>query len=265
MSKWIRFRRQDSQIVEFGKLSEGVEFENQQVNVCTGSLFDGAEPTDEVLDIQGLEILNPCLPGKMLGLWKNVRTAAEKQGLSIPDEPLYFLKSSNCFLPHLGEIRRPEYYDGRIIYEGELGVVIGKVCKGVSEAEAKDFIFGYTCVNDVTALTLIDKDPTFAQWCRAKSMDTFGAFGPSITTDINPEQLQVQTYYQGKMRQDYAISDLIFSPYQIVSLLSKDMTLYPGDLIACGTGSGVLPIKPGSTVAVHIDGLDPLSNTMAVV
>ena len=265
MSKWIRFRRQDSQLEEFGQLVDDVDLDNQRVNVCTGNLFDHAEATGEILDVENLQILNPCWPGKMIGLWKNVRSTAEKQGLSIPDEPLYFLKPTSCFLPHLGEIQRPDYYDGRIIYEGELGVVIGKTCKGVSELDAKGFIFGYTCVNDITAMSLIDKDPTFAQWSRAKSMDSFGAFGPSICTDVDPERLRVQTTYRGKIRQDYAISDLIFSPYQIVSLLSQDMTLYPGDLIACGTGDGVLPIKPGSTIEVHIDGLDLLSNTMAAV
>ena len=263
MSKWIRFRRQDSQLDEFGQLLDDVNLENQRVNVCTGNMFDHAEATSEVLDIGSLQILNPCWPGKMIGLWKNVRTTAEKQGLSIPEEPLYFLKPSSSFLPHLGEIQRPQNYDGRIIYEGELGIVIGKTCKGVSEENAGDYIFGYTCVNDVTALSLIDKDPTFAQWSRAKSMDTFGVFGPSISTKIDPQQLKVQTHYRGKLRQDYAISDLIFSPYQIVSLLSQDMTLCPGDLIACGTAGGVLPIKPGSTIEVHINGLDPLSNTMA--
>lgn len=265
MSKWIRFRRQDSQLEEFGQLLDDVDLENQRVNVFSGNLFEQAEATNEILDVGNLQILNPCWPGKMICLWKNVRSVAEKQGFSIPEEPLYLFKPSSCFLPHLGEIQRPEYYDGRIIYEGELGIVIGKTCKGVSAVDAKDFIFGYTCVNDITALSLIEKDPTFAQWCRAKSMDTFGVFGPSISTDVDPEQLHVQTNYRGKIRQDYSISDLIFSPYQIVSLLSQDMTLYPGDLIACGTGDGVLPIKPGSTIEVHINGLDPLSNTMAAV
>ncbi len=264
MSKWIRFRRQNSETEELGKLLDDVEFENQHVAVCSGELFNGAEPTDEVLPVSDLVLLTPCWPGKMIGLWKNVRSAAEKQGLTIPEEPLYFLKPNNCFLPHLGEIRRPDYYDGRIIYEGELGVVIGKTCRNVSVQEASDYIFGYTCVNDVTALTLIDKDPSFPQWCRAKSMDTFGAFGPSITTDIDVTQLRVQTLYRGKLRQDYPISDLIFSPQQIVSLLSQDMTLLAGDLIACGTGEGVLPIKPGNTIEVCIEGLDTLSNMMAV-
>ena len=263
MSKWIRFRRQDSQVDEMGKLLDEVDFGNQRVAVYVGELFDGAQPTEEILRVEDLTLLTPCWPGKMIGLWKNVRSAAEKQGLTIPEEPLYFLKRSNCYLPHLGQIQRPQYYDGRIIYEGELGVVIGKVCRAVSEQEAGDYIFGYTCVNDITALSLIDKDSTFQQWCRAKSMDTFGAFGPSICTDAEVEKLQVRTFYRGKLRQDYAISDLIFSPRQIVSRLSQDMTLFPGDLIACGTGGGVLPIKPDSTVEVCINGLDSLSNTMA--
>ena len=121
MSKWIKFRRRDSQVEEFGKLLDEVDFENQRVAVCSGELFDGAEPTDEILQVADLTLLTPCWPTKMIGLWKNVRAAAEEQGLEIPDEPLYFFKSSNSYLPHLGQIRRPESYDDRIIYEGELG------------------------------------------------------------------------------------------------------------------------------------------------
>ena len=94
-------------------------------------------------------------------------------------------------------------------------------------------------------------------------MDTFGAFGPSIETDVDLDSLTIRTIYRNKEMQNCLISDLIFSPHQIVSLLSQDMTLYPGDLIACGTGGGVLPIRPGTTVEIHIDGLDTLSNTMA--
>ena len=263
MSKWIRFRRQDSQLDEFGQLVDAVEFEQQRVNVCTGDLFDNPEATDEILQVADLVLLTPCWPGKMFGLWKNVGSAIKSQKLTIPEEPLFFLKTDNCYLPHLGEVRRPAYYDGRVIFEGELGVVIGKTCKQVSEADANDYIFGYTCVNHTTAPELIRKDPTFPQWCRAKSMDTFGAFGPSITTDIEPEQLRVQAFNRGKMRQDYAVNDFVFSPQQIVSLLSQDMTLFPGDLIACGTGDGVLLWKPGTSVDVRIEGLDTLSNTMA--
>ncbi|MBT5032317.1 MAG: fumarylacetoacetate hydrolase family protein [Proteobacteria bacterium] len=267
MAKWIRFKRQsstpNSAPVEFGQLIDDDSEAPGQVTVHTGDLFEGSKSTDEILQVNNLDLLTPCWPSKMIGLWNNVRSAAEKKGLAIPEEPLYFLKPSNCYLPHQGEIQRPDYYDGRIIYEGELGVVIGKTCRNVSESDAGDYIFGYTCVNDVTALTLIEKDPTFPQWCRAKSMDTFGAFGPSICTEIDADQLTVQTIYRNKVMQNYPISDLIFSPHQLVSLLSQDMTLFPGDLIACGTGDGILPIKPGKTVEVQIEGLDSLSNTMS--
>ena len=263
MSKWIRFRRQGSQSDEFGRLVDDVHFEKQRVNVCIGDLFDNNESTDEILKVKDLNLLTPCWPGKMFGLWKNVGSAIESQGLTIPEEPLFFLKTNNCYLPHLGMVRRPEYYEGKVIFEGELGVVIGKVCKQVSEAAADDYIFGYTCVNDTTAPELIRKDPTFPQWCRAKSMDTFGAFGPSISTDVDLDQMQVQTFNRKKMRQNYAISDFIFSPQQIVSALSQEITLFPGDLIACGTGDGILLWKPGTTVEVRIDGLDTLITTMA--
>ncbi|MFL2856148.1 MAG: fumarylacetoacetate hydrolase family protein [Pseudohongiellaceae bacterium] len=263
MSKWIRFRRQNSQLDEFGRLVDEVDFDEQRVKVCVGDLFDNNESTDEILKVKDLNLLTPCWPGKMLGLWKNVGSAIESQGLTIPEEPLFFLKTSNCYLPHLGEVRRPANYEGKVIFEGELGVVIGKVCKHVSEESADDYIFGYTNVNDTTAPELIKKDPTFPQWCRAKSMDTFGAFGPSISTKVDLNQMQVKTFNRGRIRQDYAVSDFIFSPQQIVSFLSQEMTLFPGDLIACGTGDGILLWKPGTTVEVRIDGLDPLTNAMA--
>jgi len=155
MSKWIRFRRQDSQLDEFGQLVDEIEFEQQRVSVCTGDLFDNPATTEEILTVADLNLLTPCWPGKMFGLWKNVGSAIKSQELTIPEEPLFFLKTDNCYLPHQGEVRRPEYYDGRVIFEGELGVVIGKACKQVSEADANDYIFGYTCVNDTTAPELI--------------------------------------------------------------------------------------------------------------
>lgn len=263
MAKWIRFKRHNSPLIEFGKLLEGDSVEQGQVTLYKGDMFDGAEPTDELWDVNELELLTPCWPSKMIGLWNNVRSTAEKKGLAIPPKPLYFLKSSNCYLAHRGEIQRPAYFEERIIFEAELGVVIGRNCRNVSEADAGDFIFGYTCVNDITAPTIIGEDPTFGQWCRSKSMDTFGAFGPSISTEVDVDQLVIQARYRDKIRQDYPASELIFSPVQLVSFLSQDMTLFPGDLIACGTAEGALPLKPGSTVEIHIEGLDTLINTMS--
>ena len=145
-------------------------------------------------------------------------------------EPLYFLKSPSAFLAHGETIRRPPSYSGNVVYEGELGIVIGKRCSNVTEDEAGDYIFGYTCVDDVTAADIISKDPTFAQWARAKSFDTFGVFGPVIATGLDPMDLSIRTVLDGKERQNYPVSDMIFPPHRLVSYLSRDMTLLPGDV-----------------------------------
>ena len=108
------------------------------------------------------------------------------------------------------------------IYEGELGVVIGTTCADVSASDVDDVIFGYTCVNDVTAFDIITEDESFPQWCRAKSFDTFAPVGPVIARGLDPDELTVQTRVGGKVRQDYAVSDMFFSPRQLVSLISRD-------------------------------------------
>jgi 2-keto-4-pentenoate hydratase/2-oxohepta-3-ene-1,7-dioic acid hydratase in catechol pathway len=140
-------------------------------------------------------------------------------------------------------------------------VVIGKTCKNIGVDEAAGAIFGVTCVNDVTALDLLTRDASFAQWTRAKSFDTFGIFGPVIACGLDWNALIVRTLVNGRERQNYPCSDMIFSPAQIVSSLSREMTLVPGDVIACGTSLGVLPIKPGTVVEVSIDGIGVLKNT----
>ena len=148
-----------------------------------------------------------------------------------------------------------------MVYEGELGIVIGRHCCAVSEAESQNHIFGYTCVNDVTAADLINKTPSFPQWTRAKSFDGFGAFGPTIATGLEPTALRVRTILNGEERQNYSLSDMIFPPLRLVSLISQDMTLVPGDVIACGTSVGVGTMRePRNTVEVSIEGIGTLSN-----
>jgi 2-keto-4-pentenoate hydratase/2-oxohepta-3-ene-1,7-dioic acid hydratase in catechol pathway len=138
--------------------------------------------------------------------------------------------------------------------------VIGKRAANVSEADAGQYIFGYTCINDVTAMDLIQKDPSFAQWTRAKSFDGFGVFGPVIATGVNPHELSVKTFLNGQERQNYPVRDIIFNPAQIVSHISRDVTLMPGDVICCGTSIGVGSMKPGSKIEIVIDGIGTLSN-----
>jgi 2-keto-4-pentenoate hydratase/2-oxohepta-3-ene-1,7-dioic acid hydratase in catechol pathway len=160
-----------------------------------------------------------------------------------------------------GVIRPPARYDGKTAYEGELGIVIGKTCSNVSTEEADEFIFGYTCVNDVTASDILNRDPTFPQWARSKGFDGSGPFGPVIATGIDPSNLVVRTILNGAERQNYPISDMIFSAQQLVSKLSHDMTLLPGDLIACGTSVGVGVMKEKvNTVTVAIGGIGELTN-----
>ncbi|HEY0218976.1 MAG TPA: fumarylacetoacetate hydrolase family protein, partial [Afipia sp.] len=138
---------------------------------------------------------------------------------------------------------------------------IGKRCSNASEDEAAKAIFGYTCVNDVTAADIISKDATFAQWVRAKSFDHFGPFGPAITVGIDPTKLHVRMILNGEERQNYPLSDMIFPPHKLVSMISHDMTLLPGDLICCGTSLGVGTIKePVNQMEVAIEGIGSLHN-----
>jgi len=207
-----------------------------------------------------VEVMTPTQASKMIGLWNNYRALAEKLGQAIPLEPLYFVKTANSYLAHGGTIRKPSSYSGKVVYEGELGIVIGKACNNADAKQAADAIFGYTCVNDVTALEILTRDATFSQWVRAKSCDTFGVFGPVIATGLEAEKLTVRTLLNGKERQNYPCSDMIFNPVQIVSMISHEMTLLPGDVIACGTSLGVGPMRDGCTVEIAIDGIGVLRN-----
>lgn len=229
--------------------------------VHQGDMFGLAVPTGERILLRDSRWLTPCEPTKMLALWNNFHAPATKNGWEIPPEPLYFSKTANSFCAHQQNIAAPRSYDGRVVYEGELGIVIGRTAKDLSVEQARQAIFGYCCVNDVTALDLIGADASFAQWTRAKNFDQFGVFGPVIATDFDPMAASVRTLLNGRERQNYPLSDMIFSPAQLVSRLSCDMTLLPGDVIACGTSLGVLPMRPGSEVEIVIDRIGCLKNS----
>ena len=251
MARWIRFEHQGQ--IGFGTL------DGATIRVHEGDMFEDPRPTGATLPLAEVKVLTPCTPSKMICLWNNFHALAARLGVAEPDEPLYFLKSPSAFLAHGETIRRPPSYSGNVVYEGELGIVIGRRCSNVSEAEAADHIFGYTCVDDVTAADLIPKNPTFAQWARAKSFDTFGVFGPVIATGLDPTGLSIRTVLDGQERQNYPVSDMIFQPHRLVSFLSRDMTLLPGDVIACGTSIGVSAMRgPRHTIEVAIEGVGTL-------
>jgi 2-keto-4-pentenoate hydratase/2-oxohepta-3-ene-1,7-dioic acid hydratase in catechol pathway len=253
MARWTRFEHAGQ--TGFGTLEDDV------ITVHEGDMFAAPVATSETLALDAVKVLTPCVPGKMVALWNNFHALARKLELTPPDEPLYFLKANSSFLATGETIRRPASYSGRVVYEGELGIVIGRTCRGVPEAAAGDHIFGYTCINDVTAVDLLNKDPTFAQWTRAKSFDTFGVFGPVIATGLDTAGLTIRTVLNGGERQNYPVGDMIFPPARLVSRISQDLTLEPGDVIACGTSLGVGSMKePSNTVEVTIEGIGTLTN-----
>lgn len=250
-SRWVRFR--DGAATRFGTL------EGERVRVCEGDLFGGAIATDRLLPLSGVQLLMPVQPTKVIALWNNFHALGEKLKLAAPAEPLYLIKSPNSYLDPGGTIRNPAC-GGKVVFEGELGIVIGKTCTQVPEQQALDHVLGYTCANDVTVADILNRDPSFAQWTRAKGFDTFCPFGPAVATGLDPARLVVRTTLNGELRQDYPISDMRFSVQQLVSLISQDMSLYPGDIILCGTSIGVGSMKPGSTVEVEIAGIGKLGN-----
>ena len=254
MPRWLRCEYQ-------GRTRIGT-LEGDQVTFYEGDLFNSPRPTQEKAPLSAVQLMTPTEPSKMVALWNNSKTNAAKLKLATPPEPLYFIKVPSSFAPGGVLIRRPRSFDGKVIFEGELGIVIGKRCKEVSESQAPQHIFGYTCINDVGAFEIIGKDASFAQWCRAKNFDTFTIIGPVVATGLDPAKLVIKTHLDGTERQNYPSTDLFFEPARLVSLISQDMALLPGDVIACGTSVGAGSMKPGARIEITIDGIGTLSNTM---
>jgi 2-keto-4-pentenoate hydratase/2-oxohepta-3-ene-1,7-dioic acid hydratase in catechol pathway len=254
MEHWVRFEQGGK--AGFGTLS------GDTIATHEGDMFNSPRATGQTVALSAVKLLNPVQPTKIVGLWNNFRAMAAKQGLAQPADPLWFIKSPSSILEPGGLIRRPRSYDGKIVYEGELGVVIGKKAQAVSEADAPSYIFGYTCCNDVTAAEILKKDASFDQWTRCKSFDTFGPFGPTVTTGLDPATLVIKTILNGEERQNIPVSDMWYGPTKLVSMISKDLTLLPGDIISCGTSIGVGSMKPGSKVEIRIDGIGSLHNSV---
>jgi len=255
MTSWIRFDAPDAG-GGFGMLV------NDRVLEYEGDLFGEARATGVERHLGDLVLTSPCLPGKVVALWNNFHALAAKLDKAPPEHALFLIKPSTSVIGPGQAVVRPASYAGKIAYEGELGIVIGRRCTNVEPEQAGAYIFGYTCINDVTAVELLGEDPNFAQWCRAKGFDTFCCIGPAVQTDFDWRSARVVTRLDGVERQNYPLADMIFSPAEQVSMLSRDMTLMPGDVIACGTSIGVGTIKDGATVSVSIDGIGTVSNVL---
>jgi 2-keto-4-pentenoate hydratase/2-oxohepta-3-ene-1,7-dioic acid hydratase in catechol pathway len=226
-------------------------------------MFAAPRATGRSLAADAFTLLNPCVPSKIVALWNNFHALAAKIGKPAPSHPLFFIKSATSVIGPGEPIKRPAGYAGKIVFEGELGIVIGKLAKDVPPSAAGEYIFGYTCVNDVTAMDLLFENGDFPQWSRSKSFDTFGCLGPVIATQFESAAANLVTRLDQVERQNYPLSDMIFPPHELLSRISHDVSLLPGDVIACGTSLGVGSIKDGVTVEVNIDGIGSLLNTLA--
>ncbi len=205
-----------------------------------------------------IQLLPPCTPSKIVAVGLNYRDHAKELNLPVPDTPIVFLKPPTAVIGP-GEAVLYPATSSQVDYEAELGVVIKDRIRNISPASTRDHILGYTCANDVTARDIQKKD---GQWTRAKSFDTFCPVGPWIETDLNPEDLLVESYLNGERRQSSRTSQFIFTVDYLVSFISGIMTLEPGDLIITGTPAGIGPMKPGDEIEVRIEGIGSLKNTV---
>ncbi len=248
------------------------------VKICR---IDGPEPRMAVLDASGLrylhdfhwsdpsivpegatmpldeaQLLAPVTPGKIVAVGRNYAEHAKELGNEVPTEPILFLKPPSALLSPGGAIVMP-VASSRVDFEGELAIVIGRRAKNVAASHWRDFVFGFTCANDVTARDLQKKD---VQFTRGKGFDTFCPLGPWIETDLDPSDLAIRTRVNGETKQDGRTSQMIFHPSALVAFISGIMTLEPGDVILTGTPSGVGPLAAGDTVEVEIEGIGTLRN-----
>lgn len=253
--KIVRFLHKGS--ISFGSLM------NDNIEIYEGSPFEDEAGTtfrslNEKIAADEVKLLAPCLPSKVVCLGLNYRPHAAELNIQLPELPLLFLKPSTAVIGPGDAIvlpARPE----RIDYEGELGVVIRKTARNVSESDFAAYILGYTCFNDVTDRIAQVKD---GQWTRAKGYDTFAPTGPCIATDISPFNLRLQTMVNGEMKQSGNTSDLIFGIPRLISFISSIMTLLPGDVIATGTPDGIGPLIAGDKVEIKIEGIGILANNV---
>ncbi|MBK8436931.1 MAG: fumarylacetoacetate hydrolase family protein [Austwickia sp.] len=220
-------------------------------------LYTPVAGTGNRVELEEVRLLAPVIPrSKIIGIGRNYAEHARELGHELPSEPLMFLVPNTAVIgPDDPVVIPPQTSECH--YEGELAVVIGRMCKDVPAQQAASVIFGYTCANDVTARDLQRSD---AQWARAKGFDTFCPLGPWIETDLDTTDLGIRTRVDGRTVQDGSTSAMIFDVADLVAYASSVFTLLPGDVILTGTPAGVGPVEAGQRVEVEIDGIGTLAN-----
>jgi 2-keto-4-pentenoate hydratase/2-oxohepta-3-ene-1,7-dioic acid hydratase in catechol pathway len=208
--------------------------------------------------LASVKLLAPVLPSKVVAIGKNYAEHASEMGGEVPERPLLFLKPSTAVVASGGQIAYPPS-SAQVDYEGELAVVIGRLCRDVPEARAMEVVFGYTCANDVTAR---DQQRSDGQWSRAKGYDTFCPLGPWIETELDADDLRLTTTLNGEVKQDGRTSQIVHKIPSLIAYITACMTLLPGDVILTGTPAGVGPMQIGDEVAVEIERIGRLVNTV---
>lgn len=227
--------------------------------VAGDPLYSGVELTGEQFPLADVRLLTPVIPrSKVACIGRNYADHAAEMGGDVPPEPLVFLKPNTSVIGPFDPIVYPRQ-SSDVQFEGELAVVIGRICRDVPAERAGEVIYGYTVANDVTAR---DLQRTDGQWARAKGFDSFCPLGPWIETDLDPADLRVTTELNAEVRQDGKTSDMMYAVPDIVAYITSFMTLLPGDVILTGTPAGVGPMQPGDTVSVTVEGIGTLTNSV---
>jgi 2-keto-4-pentenoate hydratase/2-oxohepta-3-ene-1,7-dioic acid hydratase in catechol pathway len=223
-----------------------------------GDVFGSPSFEKKPTPARGLKLLTPVAPSKVIAVGLNYADHARESGLDLPKEPLFWFKAPTSLIPDGAKVEIP-FATHRVDFEAELAIVIGRRVRNVTPAAAARYIFGYTAAQDISDRTIQNAE---SQWARAKSFDTFTPMGPYIETKIDPHDLSIQLFQNGQLRQNSNTSQLIFNCFHLVSFISTNMTLLPGDVILTGTPSGVGPIQSGDRLEVRIQSLAPLVNTV---
>jgi 2-keto-4-pentenoate hydratase/2-oxohepta-3-ene-1,7-dioic acid hydratase in catechol pathway len=239
-----------------GKHYWGVIKSGNTIEILKREPFDKVELSDKRINLSQVKLLAPVIPSKIIAVGLNYKDHAKELKMPLPGEPIIFMKPPTSVIGSMEEIIYPRKVK-QLDYEAELAVVISKTAKNINENDAANYIFGYTCANDITARDLQRLD---GQWARAKSFDTFCPLGPWIETDFNYDSVPVECLVNGEIKQSGNTKDMIFSIKYIVSFISSIMTLYPQDVILTGTPKGVGSLKENDVVEVSIQGIGRLTN-----
>ena len=239
----------------------GVLNDEDQILVLRGDpIYSGIVPTESKVSLADVRLLAPVIPrSKVVCVGKNYADHAAEMGSDVPKEPVIFLKPNTSVIGPNDLIQWPRMSE-RVDFEGELAIVISRICKDVPVEKVDDVIFGYTVANDVTARDLQKID---GQWNRAKGFDTFCPLGPWIETDFIPGSQKIITTLNGEVKQSEPLSSMTFKIPQIINFISSVMTLLPGDVILTGTPAGIGPMPAGAEVTVLIEGIGSLSNKVS--